>query len=151
VPRLCELYPGICLTTKEKARKTLSQGSRRVPVGSSRFHNQTKRYATKYEARVRSVRQTQRNFAIFYFKPRNDSVTRIVMSIAFMFRYFNENSLLGRAQNAVPTDRFCSNYSSITNCTNHNGKSTYHQLRHSITLSSAHTVSLCVSYVSRRR
>jgi hypothetical protein len=24
VPRLCELYPGICLTTEEKARKTLS-------------------------------------------------------------------------------------------------------------------------------
>jgi len=28
VPRLDELYPGICLTTKEKARKNLSQGSR---------------------------------------------------------------------------------------------------------------------------
>ena len=28
VPRLCELYPGICLTTEEKARKNLSQGSR---------------------------------------------------------------------------------------------------------------------------
>ena len=25
VPRLCEFYPGICLTTEEKARKTLSQ------------------------------------------------------------------------------------------------------------------------------
>ena len=33
VPCLCELYPGICLTTEEKARKNLSQGSRRVPVG----------------------------------------------------------------------------------------------------------------------
>ena len=32
VPRLDELYPGICLTTEEKARKNLSQGSRRVPV-----------------------------------------------------------------------------------------------------------------------
>ena len=28
VPRLGLLYPGICLTTEEKARKTLSQGSR---------------------------------------------------------------------------------------------------------------------------
>ena len=27
VPHLCELYPGICLTTAEKARKNLSQGS----------------------------------------------------------------------------------------------------------------------------
>ena len=31
VPRLCEFYPGICLTTEEKARKNLSQGSRRIP------------------------------------------------------------------------------------------------------------------------
>jgi hypothetical protein len=29
VPSLCELYPGVCLTTEEKARKTLSQGSQR--------------------------------------------------------------------------------------------------------------------------
>jgi hypothetical protein len=34
VPRLCELYPDICLTTEGKARKNLSQGSRRVPVGT---------------------------------------------------------------------------------------------------------------------
>ena len=33
MPRLCELYPGICLTTEEKARKNISQGSRRVLVG----------------------------------------------------------------------------------------------------------------------
>ena len=32
VPRLCEFNPGICLTTEEKARKNLSQGSRRVLV-----------------------------------------------------------------------------------------------------------------------
>ena len=28
VLRLCELYPGICITTEEKARINLSQGSR---------------------------------------------------------------------------------------------------------------------------
>jgi len=33
VPCLYELYPGICLTTGEKARKNLSQGSRRMQVG----------------------------------------------------------------------------------------------------------------------
>jgi len=32
MPRLWEVYPGICLTTEEKARKNLSQGSRRMPV-----------------------------------------------------------------------------------------------------------------------
>ena len=34
VPRLCELCPGICPTAEEKARKILSQGSRRMPVGT---------------------------------------------------------------------------------------------------------------------
>ena len=33
MPRLCELYPGICLTTEEKSLKNLAQDSRRVPVG----------------------------------------------------------------------------------------------------------------------
>jgi len=33
VPPLCEIYPGICLTTEEKAWKNLSQGSRRMPDG----------------------------------------------------------------------------------------------------------------------
>jgi len=32
VPRLCELYPGICLATEEKAWINLSQGSPRVPI-----------------------------------------------------------------------------------------------------------------------
>ena len=32
VPRLCEFYPGICLTTEEKARKNLSQGKEKTPV-----------------------------------------------------------------------------------------------------------------------
>jgi hypothetical protein len=34
VPGLCELHPGIFLTSEEKARKVLSQDSRRVPVGT---------------------------------------------------------------------------------------------------------------------
>ena len=41
VPRLCGLYPGICLTTEEKARKNLSQGSRRVPAGTMTIHKYT--------------------------------------------------------------------------------------------------------------
>jgi len=28
VPLLCEVYPGICLTTEENARKNLSQGKK---------------------------------------------------------------------------------------------------------------------------
>jgi hypothetical protein len=30
VPRLCEFYPGICLTSEEKARKNLSQGKKNL-------------------------------------------------------------------------------------------------------------------------
>jgi len=33
VPRLCEEYSGIFLTTEEKIWKNLSQGSRRMPAG----------------------------------------------------------------------------------------------------------------------
>jgi hypothetical protein len=43
VPRLCGLYPGICLTTEEKARKNLSQGSPRVPAGTMKIHKHTAR------------------------------------------------------------------------------------------------------------
>ena len=32
VSRLGELYPGICFTTEEKARKNLSQGSRTIRI-----------------------------------------------------------------------------------------------------------------------
>jgi len=41
VPRLCGFYPGICLTTEEKAWKNLSQGSRRVPAGTMKIHKHT--------------------------------------------------------------------------------------------------------------
>jgi len=34
-------YPGICLTTEEKARKNLSQGSRRVPAGTMKTRKHT--------------------------------------------------------------------------------------------------------------
>ena len=34
VPLLCDLYPGISLTTEGKTRKYLSHGSRRVSVGT---------------------------------------------------------------------------------------------------------------------
>jgi len=30
VPRLCELYPGICLTTEKKARKNLNRGKKNL-------------------------------------------------------------------------------------------------------------------------
>jgi hypothetical protein len=41
VPRLCNVYPGIGLTTEVKAWKNLSQGSRRVPAGTMKIHKHT--------------------------------------------------------------------------------------------------------------
>ena len=41
VPLPCGFNPGICLTTEEKARKKLSQGSRRVPAGTIKIHKHT--------------------------------------------------------------------------------------------------------------
>jgi len=41
MPRLCGFYPGICLTTEEKAQKNLSQSSWRVPVGTMKIHKHT--------------------------------------------------------------------------------------------------------------
>jgi hypothetical protein len=55
VPRLCELYPGICLTTEEKARKTLRYGSREVPpyAGGSRYEYVYHTAQKKLETRQR--------------------------------------------------------------------------------------------------
>ena len=36
VPRLCEFYPGICLTIEEKARKNLSQGKKKHQLGQEK-------------------------------------------------------------------------------------------------------------------
>ena len=48
VPHLCGFYPGICLTTEEKARKNLSQGSRRVPAGTMKMHKHTLSYKIQH-------------------------------------------------------------------------------------------------------
>ena len=39
VPRLGELYPGICLTTEEEARKNLSQGTRKIRIHRPNYKN----------------------------------------------------------------------------------------------------------------
>ena len=41
VPRLCGFYAGICLRTEEKARRNLSQGSRRLPAGTMKIYKHT--------------------------------------------------------------------------------------------------------------
>jgi hypothetical protein len=48
MPSLCELYPGICLTTEEKARKNLSQGSRKDSK-YTKFSFLKKHFLIKYD------------------------------------------------------------------------------------------------------
>jgi hypothetical protein len=59
VPRLCEVYPGICLTTEERALKNLSQGGRRMPVGTMK---------TEYtEQSVQAIEQSIQTNYVFNF------------------------------------------------------------------------------------
>jgi hypothetical protein len=41
VPRLCEVYPDICLTTEEKARKNISQGKKILSQGKKNLSRST--------------------------------------------------------------------------------------------------------------
>jgi len=56
LPRLCGLYPGICLTTEEKAPKNLSQGIRRLPAGTMKIHKHTMSYYNiQYDTTITST------------------------------------------------------------------------------------------------
>ena len=67
VPQLCEFYLGICLTTEEKARKTLSQGSRRMTVGTMK---------TEYtEQSIQTIRISTPKYRSSVFASRHILVT----------------------------------------------------------------------------
>jgi hypothetical protein len=66
----CELYPGICITTDEKARKNLTQGRRRVPVGTMKteckeknIHNNKNTKLTKLNQSIKIINIHKRNNA----------------------------------------------------------------------------------------
>jgi hypothetical protein len=51
----CGFYPGICFATEEKTRKTLSQGRRRMPVGTIMMH--TREYTVRiHKGKLEEVR-----------------------------------------------------------------------------------------------
>ena len=56
VPRLCEFYPGNCLTTEEKARKTLSQGKKNLSQGTVYILPKT---PTRYKSYTHTHTHTQ--------------------------------------------------------------------------------------------
>jgi hypothetical protein len=48
VPRLCEFYPGICLTTEEKARKNLSQVKKNLSQRTEKLQSTQYAYYQKH-------------------------------------------------------------------------------------------------------
>jgi len=43
VPHLCELYPGVCLITEEKARKTSVRVAKELPAGTMKIQRVLRR------------------------------------------------------------------------------------------------------------
>jgi hypothetical protein len=94
VPRLCELYPDICLTNKEKALKNLSQGSRRVPVGKMKteytersIHNNNKLILKRQFLNLKEeiLKLLNRTDVIFYI---NNS-TFVLKYVFYVIRIYN--------------------------------------------------------------
>jgi hypothetical protein len=57
VPRLCEFYPGICLTTEEKARKNLSQDKKNLSQVNKNFQSEYSTHITKTPTHVSNKMQ----------------------------------------------------------------------------------------------
>jgi hypothetical protein len=116
VPRLCELYPGICLITEEKARKNLSQGSRRVTVGTMKTECtecQDERHITLTSTECPTRYQTRHFF--------NNFTTNEEISTKFATHY--RHALQTRYRHTLQTHSsslltqrmyFCSNFAAIS-------------------------------------
>jgi hypothetical protein len=88
VLRLCEVYPGICLTTEEKARKILSQGTRRMPVckeleNASLFSVHEVQITQDLKARFEVCISKY----LFLFKAREEAVISCVIMVIMCLRY----------------------------------------------------------------
>jgi hypothetical protein len=102
VPHLCRFYPGICLTTEEKARKNHSEVSRRVPAGTMKIHTHT-------------IKVDRMSFNGPYFNTRSVHVRPVLDEV--LFGYFNvlEKSFLPcqyHSVNATGLSEFYAKYHS---------------------------------------
>jgi hypothetical protein len=92
VPRLCELYPCICLTTEEKARKKLSKDSRRVPAGTIKISRQSalengKVVSPTHRPSLPPCNIPGTHFCLRLSQPQGRSATRRIM----LMKNFNDN------------------------------------------------------------
>jgi hypothetical protein len=61
VPRLCEFYPGIYLTTDEKARKNLSQGKKNLSQVKKNLKSEYSVHITKIRTHYETHTHTLQN------------------------------------------------------------------------------------------
>ena len=71
VPRLFELYQGICLTNEEKVRENFIQVSRRVSVGTmeTEYTDQS-----IYKNKIRNLQNKQEQLRINTYKRNNTKI-----------------------------------------------------------------------------
>jgi len=92
VPHLCGFYPDICLTTEEKARKNLSQGSRRVPAGTMKIHTHTIRIHRHNNKKGKEI-ATQHLFSIWVSAPVKWSKQYSLILDTHMFQLPNKGEI----------------------------------------------------------
>jgi len=63
VPRLCEFYPGICLTTEKKARKNLSQGKKNLSQVKKKLSQSTVYKLPKTPTHYKTLTNTHTHMA----------------------------------------------------------------------------------------
>ena len=80
VPCLCEFDPCVCLTAEGNVRKTLRQGSRRVPVGTVKTNIQERAYIT-----IRIHKRNNKN--TYYTNKTNASNGAIYLPIVSGYIY----------------------------------------------------------------
>ena len=61
VPRLCEFYPGICLTTEEKGTEEPPSGSENPPVRVKKKKKKKKNFAATITKIIDNVRKMTSN------------------------------------------------------------------------------------------
>ena len=71
VPRLCEFYPDICLTTEEKARKNLSQVKKNLSQVKKNL-SQVKKNLSQVKKNLSQIKEnlSQSDYDTAHHKPR---------------------------------------------------------------------------------
>jgi len=81
VPRLCEFYPGICLTTEEKGRKNLSQSKKNLSQVKKNL-SQSKKNLSQFKKNLSQVKknlsQVKKNLSqsTVYILPKHPHITK---------------------------------------------------------------------------